>query len=360
MGDFKAERAAIHGVLDKGRAASALVAIVSALFAMQAKAGAPTPLFASEASISISISAPWRDVVRLDPADEPLPGVLTIGGEDLDVTIGTRGKSRRRKEVCDFPPLRVTFADKPPQSSLFHKQKSLKLVSYCRKSSSHQQIVLREYAVYKLYNAVTPASFRARLANVAYVDAKSGKTDVERTGFFIEDLDDLADRVDAKKVERGSVPISMYARRDAARAAVFEYMISNIDWDMTAGPPGEDCCHNIRIVGATKTATSDLTPIPFDFDMSGVVDAPYWAAPPQVKVKSSTTRVYRGLCGHNAETRAAAADFRPLRPAFEAAIAEVPGLSASNRKKATNFLAGFFKATADDAAIEKNLIKKCR
>jgi len=36
----------------------------------------------------------------------------------------------------------------------------------------------------------------------------------------------------------------------AARYAVFEYMISNLDWAMTAGPAGADCCHNARLMGA--------------------------------------------------------------------------------------------------------------
>ncbi len=41
-----------------------------------------------------------------------------------------------------------------------------------RKSSS---TVLREYAAYRIFNLVTPESFRARLAKVTYVDTGTKK-----------------------------------------------------------------------------------------------------------------------------------------------------------------------------------------
>ncbi len=338
---------------------AAFVAAAAALVGA-AKAGEATPLFSSRDQISIAISAPWRDLARASPESPPVPGTLTIGDETLSVLIGTRGKSRRAKNVCDFPPLRIEFDGKPPATSLFHKQEKLKLVTYCRRAKNHQQLVLKEYAAYRLYNVATEESFRARLAAISYVDALSGKTDIARTGFFIEDVDDLARRVDRKEVERGATPLAMYDRSAAARAALFHYMIGNLDWALTEGPEGEDCCHNGKIIGDEKTSETGLSPAPYDFDMSGFVDAPYALPPAQFKIKSVTTRVYRGFCAHNEETRAAAAAFRGAREAFLAAVAETPGLSEASVKKTTKFLDGFFKAIGDDAAVEKNLIEECR
>ncbi len=325
-----------------------------------AKAGKATPLFETDDAIAISISAPWRDVARAKPEDPPIAGVLTIGNETLPIALGTRGKSRREKHVCEFPPIRVEFAEKPPATSLFHKQDKLKLVTYCRRSAKHQQLVLKEYAAYKLYNAVTPQSFRARLSSVSYVDAKKGTTDIERIGFFLEDIDDLAKRVDLEEVERGRTPLAMLDQPAAARAAVFEYMIGNLDWDMTAGPEGEDCCHNSKIIGPSKTAEAGLAPVPYDFDMSGFVDAPYAIPPEQFRLRSVKSRVFRGFCAHNDETRAAAADLLARRAALEQAVASTPLLAAATIRKATEYLDGFFKDVATDAAVEKNLIGKCR
>lgn len=325
-----------------------------------AAAAEATPLFANAEPLSISIAAPWREVARSAPEDEPIAATLTVGAETLPVLISTRGKSRRDKHVCEFPPLRVAFAEKPPETSAFHKQEKLKLVSYCKRSEKHQQLILLEYAAYGLYNVATPASFRARLARIAYVDAKKGKTEIERVGFFIEDVDDLARRVDMEEVERGRTPIALFDQNAAARGALFQYMIGNLDWDMTAGPPGEACCHNSKIIGPSATAESGLLPAPYDFDMAGIVDAPYAQPPDQFNIRSVRTRVFRGYCVHNEETRAAVADFRARREAFLQSAAATPGLSEGAAKKLASYLAGFFTAIADEASVEKNLIGKCR
>ena len=48
--------------------------------------------------------------------------------------------------------------------------------------------MLLEYSAYRMYNLMTPLSFRARLANVDYVD-DSGRPYVSRVGFFLEDFE---------------------------------------------------------------------------------------------------------------------------------------------------------------------------
>ena len=73
-----------------------------------------------------------------------------------------------------------------------------------------------------------------------------------------------------------------------------------------------------------------------------------------------TTRVYRGYCAHNEETRAAAAAFRNARGDYDAAVSDMPGLSDRTKEKMLKFLGGFFDDVADDAAVEKNLLSKCR
>ncbi len=337
-----------------------LIIALSAIMAGAVEAGEPTALFAEDAALTISISAPWRSVTRAAPEDPAEAGVLEVGGDAMPIAINTRGKSRRDRNVCTFPPLRIDFPEKPPAGSPFHKQKKLKLVTYCKTSAKHQQLVLLEYAAYRLYNVATPISFRARLANVDYIDAQSGKSTITRQGFFIEDVDDLAARNDLREVERGKTLISMLDAEAAARASLFQFMIGNLDWDMTLGPDGEDCCHNGKIVGPSETADAGLTPAPYDFDMSGFVDAPYAVAPAQFRTASVRTRVYRGFCSHNAETRIVARDFLARRAEFVAALNAIPGLSAGSLKKATGYLQSFFDLVSTDEAVEKNIISKCR
>src|SRR4029079_18671791 len=126
-------------------------------------------------------------------------GTLTDpGGQALTVALSPRGITRRATDICDFPPLHVRFASAPPASSMFAGQKSLKLVTHCRSGASFQQYVLLEYAAYRMYNVLTPHSFRVRLANVDYRGA-DGRPIVSRIGYFIEDLGDVAKRNGTKE-----------------------------------------------------------------------------------------------------------------------------------------------------------------
>ena len=55
-------------------------------------------------------------------------------------------------------------------------------------------------------------------------------------------------RMRARGHRRDALSSSQLSPADAARVAMFEYMIGNMDWSMRAGPPGEACCHNRRLI----------------------------------------------------------------------------------------------------------------
>ena len=302
-------------------------------------AAPPTPLFASDEPIRITIKGPMSALTS-DRSDNPRNGILSLAGspESYPIALSARGITRRQGDVCQFPPLRVDFAGKP--SGLFAGQNRLKLVTHCRKSEDFQQKVLLEYAAYRLYNLLTPLSFRARLATIDYVD-DSGKPFVTRTGFFLEDIDDVAKRNGMTKPRTPDrVPLAQIERRGGARFGLFNYMIGNLDWSMRAGPAGEGCCHNGRLLAAS--ASSTLTPVPYDFDFSGLVDAPYATPPEGFRLGSVRQRLYRGYCVHNAEATAVASEMVARRAEMAATLASIPGLTEKTRAKAVAYLDGFF------------------
>ena len=318
----------------------------------------PTTLFASDEPIRLSIRG---DLSRLARASGASPGTLTVMGdtpETHSIQLSPRGVSRRRREICTFPPLRVELPSRP-ESGLFEGQRRLKLVTHCRRQSSHQQYVLLEYAAYRLFNTMTSRGFRVRLAEIDYYRNDDDEPSYTRVGFFIEDVDDAAARNGMVEVERGDFPTNWLNQEDSARVALFQYMVGNLDWAVQAGPPGEDCCHNTRPIGATENATSNLTPMPYDFDQTGLVFAPYSAPPAQIRVSSVRTRVYRGFCSHNAQTRTIAAEVLAARSQYEAVIASIPNLSERRRSRAQSYLADFFDDIATPEDVEDNLIDEC-
>jgi hypothetical protein len=335
------------------------LAIAVAALALVAAAEPAKPLFASDEIIRITISGPVDTIAKAaEESQASYPGTVTVAGtsEALPVQLAQRGITRRKGDVCQFPPLRVTFTGTPPVGSLFAGQRRLKLVTHCRQGEGFQQYVLMEYATYRLYNQLTPMSIRARLAKIDYVTA-DGRPIVSRVGFFLEDIGDVARRNGLVEARMGSrIPVTNLSAADAGRVGVFQYMIGNLDWAMQAGPAGDNCCHNSLLIGP---AAAGLVPVPYDWDFSGLVDTPYATPPDSIRVSSVRQRRYRGFCRFNAEARAAVASIRAQQAPLMSTFAAVPGMDPKTVKKATAYLGGFFADIATDASAEAKLIKTC-
>lgn len=330
-----------------------------------ALAAKPHPLFAEDGLIKIRIVAPFKDLIRnAEKSTDPYPATLALLGdapEEHAIALSARGLTRRNADVCKFPPLRVEFNDKPENASLFDGQHRLKLVTHCRSPKSYQQYYLLEYAAYKLLNAITPNSLFARLAEIDYVEAQTGEVVITRYGFFIEDTDDAAKRNGLKEIDAvGNVSIDRIDPNAAAIYALFQYMIGNLDWSMYGGPEGEDCCHNSKLIGDDDDPFNVLIPVPYDFDYSGLVDAPYAVPPDGINVSSVRTRRYRGFCRHNDQARLAAEEFIRQRDALFAVFDDIPGLEARTAKSAKSYLGDFFNNISDPEKLESRLLDNCR
>ncbi|MDP8916550.1 MAG: hypothetical protein M3M95_05000 [Pseudomonadota bacterium] len=334
-----------------------LLAVAALGLPAPSSAAEPRPLFADDGVLQLEIRGPIAQVSR---AEEPAPATLTLKGavpETHAIRLSPRGITRRRRETCSFPPLRVEFSAKPAATSLFRGQKRLKLVTHCRAPVRFQQYILLEYAAYRLFNLVTPSSFRVRLAQIDYVGL-DGELQTSRAGFFIEDIDDAARRNGAKEARVGDrVPASQLSPADAASFAVFQYMIGNLDWSMNRGPEGRGCCHNSRLISPTGTA-GPYVPVPDDFDFSGLVDAPYAVPPDSIDLPNVRVRLYRGYCGHNSKALAAIGAFRSKRAEFHSTLAGVSGLDGASRRKAAAYLDGFFEEVASEERVSR-LLKPC-
>lgn len=343
-------------------AGGAMLAALLALLAQPAAASAPHPLFADDAPLRLTLRGPIAAIVRAAERNtDAHPATLTVEGaaaETHAIRLSARGVSRRRHEVCEFPPLRIELAAEPPAASLLRGQRRLKLVTHCRGQRGFERHLLLEYAAYRLFNVLTPLSFRVRLAEIAYAEP-DGRPSAPRLGFLIEDVDDLARRNGLVEIDTERVPLYALDADAAARFAVFQYLIGNFDWAMHRGLEGEGCCHNARLLGAAPGAAAELVPVPFDFDHSGLVGAPYAVVPPQVSVARIGQRRYRGFCRHNAAAQAAAAEALAARPRLEAALASVPRLDERTRARAAAYLADSLDDLATPAGVADKLLGHC-
>ncbi|MBL0131808.1 MAG: hypothetical protein IPP43_12405 [Chitinophagaceae bacterium] len=94
-----------------------------------------------------------------------LPDGTTITEQ---IRMYARGKSRR--ENCLIPPIMLNFHN--ATSPKLYPLSRLKLVVGCGSSEIDEQLVLKEFLIYKIYNLLDEKSFRVRLVRATYTDSK--------------------------------------------------------------------------------------------------------------------------------------------------------------------------------------------
>ena len=339
--------------------------------AIAAPAAAAPDLFANDAPpLKLVLTARFDDLARNAPhSTDPYPATLSASDgtgpeQSFSIQVRPRGISRRSHDFCEFPPLALEFPDTGLHGTLFHGQKKLKLVTYCRNAADFEQRIVVEYLAYRLFNLMTPMSYRVRPAQVTY-RRRDGDAGVTRFGFLIEDTDNVADRndLDELKAEARGMTMRQLDAHGTARVAVFEYMVSNLDFDFVAGPPGDHCCHNIKLIAArhaTLASATHVVPLPYDFDYSGLVDAPYAVTPESLPVNTVTQRLFRGYCQHNGEIASVVAEFQAHHAEMLAVVNNETRLTPNVRNKTTRYLEGFFAIVADPAKVQREIVGRCR
>ena len=322
----------------------------------------PDPLFASLEPLEITIAGPFTTLMRERPDEEELDGTATWTEPDgtaveVSVQLRTRGNYRRDEDTCPFAPLRLNFRGSEVEDTLFHKQDKLKLVTHCRdRSTEFEQLVFREYLTYRLLNVITEISYRVRLLRITYKDTEGGRRDRETWAFVIEHRDRFDNRtgLDPLEIERGA--LEDLDPEYTNLTSVFHYMIGNTDFSPLSAPPGDLCCHNTHpfaIEGGTVHA------VPYDFDMSGMINASYAAPNPRFGLRNVRQRLYRGRCRFNEHLPATIEHFQNSREALYAVVGEDTPLTERNRRGMRSYLDSFFRTIDDERAVERRLSGAC-
>ena len=320
------------------------------------------PLFADQSALPIQISGPISTLIKERSDTEYINGKLSFADDTgeihrLDLRFRARGNFRRKKSTCWFPPVRLNVKKKQVEGTLFAGQNILKIVTHCSlKNKRYEQYIIKEYLAYKILELHTPYSFKTRLLKTTWVDTDRDNEAVEKYGFVIEHKNNLADRHDAKIAEFTSTRHSELDHKQASIVSVFQYLIGNTDFSLIKAIAGESCCHN-AILAIREGAP--FFSIPYDFDFSGLVDAPYAEPSPNFSIRSVTSRLYRGNCSVNAELTDTIALFGQKQDAVIELISNQEGLNDKERDRALKFVNKFYKELADPGKFEEKLLKKC-
>ena len=118
----------------------------------------------------------------------------------FDLKLRHRGKFRL--QACEFPPIKLNFPKTVLLNSGLAKHDKLKLVTHCTEDKNlGNEKVLREYLAYKLYQELSPYSYRVQLVQIQYLDTSGKISGFRRYGFIIEDTDEMTARIKGEECD---------------------------------------------------------------------------------------------------------------------------------------------------------------
>lgn len=322
------------------------------------------PLFQDQSIIKAVLTAPLSQAYaqRMQDVRIYFPGQFTFvapGNETLRLDVGIRTRGNFRREYCQLPPLQLNFKKSQVKGTLFKGQNKLKVVAPCQHGIQSQQQVLLEYLAYRTFEILTDYSFGTRLLRLSYVDSDEKQNSWTDLVFVIEDDDDIAKRLDLVKLHVAHNKISQLEPFSAVLVDLFQFLIANNDYSLLQSPEGVDCCHNVEMF-IRDDAPDMRIPIPFDFDMSGLVDAPYAAPPSHLPIRLVRTRYYRGLCQPHGVLDDAVKLMQEKRAEILALYQNADYMGNPSRKRAIKYVEEFFALLDDPERFEREVVDRCR
>ena len=313
----------------------------------------PPGLFDSEEVLHIKLSGNIKALFN-DRGNNAQyhPLLLTYKEADKEVSIPlkakTRGNFRRDRNNCTYPPILLNFQKATNVNNFFQEQDKMKMVMPCQR----EEYVVKEYLVYKLYNLITPQSYRARLAKVIFYDSVRKKEAGNFYTFFLEEDEQLAKRNGTHVLEKKMIRGESTETETFLKMAVFQYMIGNTDWSVPY-------LHNIRILSFDSLTIPSV--VPYDFDHAGIVNAPYALPAEQLELSSTQERRFRGYCITDMKRfDQVIATFNLVRKDIYSVYTSCPFIDSRYIAATTKFLDGFYNTINDPKKLKAAFSYPCQ
>lgn len=317
-----------------------------------------TPLFSNHEPLSIKLKMSIKDVKKNTNDSTFIESMLYFKNtsevlDSLKVELRARGNNRR--ENCYYAPLKFKLNKSVAKGTVYEGNKKLKLVLPCLIESNNDDYVIKEYMAYKLYEIVTPIHYKTRLLNIEFIEEK-GKRIItnDLKGIFIEDIDNVAKRVNGNEMKRRVMPLQ---QDDVAslRNSFFQYMIANTDFSTTYN-------HNGKLLFVDKK----IVPLPYDFDMSGLVDASYAVVSNvqnmNLDISKVTERAYKGYKRDEHLFEQVRQEFISNKLKMFETIDGLEKYFKDNNQfiRAKRFVESFFDIIEDDKSFKRRILDKAR
>ena len=349
------------------KALAAIFCLAPLLFADPARAEAP--LFASDTVMKLSIPLDFGDLCRPRETEDCdfSPATLIYGDaagnkRSLPIEVKVRGGWRSLSRNCSVPLLWIRFDEEAGVGSPFAGQSLLPLTTHCgrgisiaamtrrTRQSDFEQYLLREFLAFRIYNELSDHSLRTRLVRIAYPDPQRPSKGNLHYAFFTEHFDSMAARTDSTRLPRGSFDETRLDAQSAARVALFQFMIGNTDWSIARE----------RNTVLLLDGDGKQVPVPYDLDMSGLVNADYAGPAPTLPINNVRERYFLGLCQPGTDWDALFSDFEDRKDTILGLIGRLPGFSRVSKRMTRQYLEKFFDILESSAVREQEITGACR
>jgi hypothetical protein len=311
------------------------------------RSGSERPLFASDEILQITIETNLAELLgdRSEERSYHEAGISVFEGNSepikLKGKLKTRGHFRNDEDNCAFAPIWIKFKKEDTQSTVFKGHKRLKIVNPCDLNAESNQFIMQEYLGYRIYNLLTDSSFRVRPVKIKYVDKSTNETH-ETFSFFIEDSENLGNRLNGKEVEDFGEITHVPNYNNPPTMELFQYMIGNDDW----GIPD----HNMKVFKIKNNAGHVV--VPYDFDLSHVVNADY-------AYLDRERKRFRGFCLTKKEYMKSFGLFNSRKEEFRELYDNFEMLDQTKKEQTLKFIDRFYRTINSPERRQTKIFDQC-
>ena len=173
---------------------------------------------------------------------------------------------------------------------------------------------------------------RVRLVRITYDNPARPGDDRVRYAFFTEHFDDMAARLGMHRLPGDTFDHERVDLRSFDEVALFNFMIGNTDFSVARG----------RNTVLLADASGRQYPVPYDLDMSGLVNAEYAGVSPSLDFRDPRQRYYLGFCHPQRDYAALFSGFQRAKKSMLELAGDTPGIDRESRKAARRYLRQFF------------------
>lgn len=330
-----------------------LFILFMATFSLRAQSVSLFDFVAQDSILDIYLKADWKLIEKTKLDKTYHPGLVTFrkyNGDSLKLDVKFKTRGHMRLDICSNPPLKLKFDKQLLTSVSCSPMNELDLVQACHKGESYDQLLLREFLAYRLYNIITPYSFRVQLVRIYFINQDNTTEETPVRGFIVENEEELVDRLHGQKIKLQLVSKKALDRKEFLKTCLFQFMIGNTDWYIPTK-------HNLKFVALA--GHDMLVPIPYDFDYAGIVSAPYAAHHQSINLHSVSTRYYQGWCEPEAEVMKMVNLFIQKKESIMQAALQIPGLNEKSVRFVTSYLEEFYNIIENPRKLENLILSHC-